>query len=148
MNEVYEDFLKEFGFAKKLESWSKQYKGKKVIFYGCGLLFDKIVELYDIKSKLNVVAVCDVKYETHKPDTYLGFPTVKPSELNKTDFDVLIFSVLDHLTCLNYLNTFEFFDESKEFRYIKEETLKSLLIHLGLKLKVEFKYLLILALSY
>lgn len=142
MNEVYEDFLKEFGFAKKLESWSKQYKGKKVIFYGCGLLFDKIVELYDLKSKLNVVAVCDVKYESNKPDEYLGFPTVKPSELNNTDYDVLIFTVFDHLTCLNYLNAFEFFDESKKFRYIKEETLKSLIIHLGFKLNVALQYFL------
>ena len=71
-----------------------------------------------------MVAVCDVKYEKNKPDTYLGFKTIKPSDLSKTDYDVLIFTVFDHLTCLNYLNTFDFFHENKEFRYINEMALK------------------------
>ena len=63
MSSVYDNYLKEHNFSLRLEQWAKQYKNKKVILYGCGLLFDKIVELYDIKNKLNIVAVCDVKYE-------------------------------------------------------------------------------------
>ena len=141
MNQVYEDFLIEFDFENKLNKWAKIYKNKKVVLYGCGLLFDKIVEKYDIASKLNIVAVCDVKYESNKPDSYAGFKTIKPSELSSFDFDVLIFTVFDHLTCLNYLNTFEFFDESKEYRYIKELSIISQFKHLALKSNIALKYL-------
>lgn len=141
MSSVYDNYLKEHNFSLRLEQWAKQYKNKKVILYGCGLLFDKIVELYDIKNKLNIVAVCDVKYEKNKPDTYLGFKTIKPSDLSKTDYDVLIFTVFDHLTCLNYLNTFDFFHENKEFRYINEMALKGKFISFILKAKTAAKYL-------
>ena len=140
MSSVYENYLKEHNFEAKLEQWSKRYKNKKVIMYGTGLLFDKIVELYDIKSKLNIVAVCDVKYERNKPETYCGFNTIKPSELNTAGYDVLIFTVFDHLTCLNYLNTFDFFDENKEFRYINEMSFKARITALNLKIKTAGKY--------
>ena len=141
MNSIYESYLKEHNFEAKLEQWSRLYKNKKVILYGCGLLFDKIVELYDVKNKLNVVAVCDVKYEKNKPDSYLGFNTVRPSELNSTDYDVLIFTVFDHLTCLNYLNTFDFFHENKEYRYINELSLKNKLHALAMKTTIALRYL-------
>lgn len=142
MMTVYDDYLKGQSFSKKLEKWSKLYKNKKVVIYGCGLLFDKIVELYDLNSRLNIVAVCDVRYEKEQPLKYKGFKTLKPSELNKTDYDVLIFTVFDHLTCLNYLNTFGFFNENKEFRYMNEQTLKSKIIALGMKFNTAIKYML------
>ncbi len=140
MRNVYSAFLKENNFSQKLALWQKKYKNKKVIMYGCGLLFDEIVEKYDIKNKLNIIAVCDVKYESDKPDSYLGFETVKPSELKNIDYDVLIFTVFDHLTCLNYLNTFDFFDENKSYHHIDEVSLKNKIITFGRKLGVAKHY--------
>lgn len=141
MSSIYKTYLKENRFEEKLQKWENEYKNKKVILYGCGLLFDQIIENYDIAKKLNIIGVCDVKYEKNKPDNYLGFNTIRPSELKKTDFDVLIFTVIDHLVCLNYLNTFDFFDESKDFRYINELSFKSKLKSIYLKSKTAVKYL-------
>ena len=125
MVDIYSSFLIKNKFQSKLDLWEKKYKNKKIVLYGCGLLFDEIVNSYKIKDKLNVVAVCDVKYESEKPDTYLGFSTIKPSELKSFDYDVLIFTVFDHLTCLNYLNSFDFFNEDKKYHYIAEVSLKT-----------------------
>lgn len=141
MSSIYETYLKDNKFDLKLERWAKQYKNKKVILYGCGLLFDKIIELYDIKNKLNIVGVSDVRYEKNQPETYLGFKTIKPSELNNIEYDVLIFTVFDHLTCLNYLNTFDFFHENKEYRYINELSFKAKIHFLKQKAKIANNYL-------
>ncbi len=140
MSSVYEEFLVKHNFKSKLKRWSKKYKNKKVVLYGCGLLFDKIAELYDLKKYLNIAGVCDVRYEREKPDEYLGFSTIKPSELNGTDFDVLIFTVFDYLTCLTYLNSFEFFDERKEFTYIAQQSLKGYILSLIQKFHTAEKY--------
>ena len=141
MNSVYKTYLDENRFDEKLKKWECKYQNKKVILYGCGLLFDEIVKDYNIAEKLNIIGVCDVKYEKNKPDNYLGFKTIKPSELKSVDFDVLIFTVFDHLVCLNYLNTFDFFDESKIFRYINEPSIKSKLKSIYFKSITACKYL-------
>ena len=140
MTNVYSTFLIKNKFQTKLDLWEKKYKNKKIVLYGCGLLFDEIVNSYKIKDKLNVVAVCDVKYESEKPDTYLGFSTIKPSELKSFDYDVLIFTVFDHLTCLNYLNSFDFFNEDKKYHYIAEVSLKTKMNLFIKKLKLAQKY--------
>lgn len=140
MTNVYSTFLIKNKFQTKLDLWEKKYKNKKIVLYGCGLLFDEIVNSYKIKDKLNVVAVCDVKYESEKPDTYLGFSTIKPSELKSFDYDVLIFTVFDHLTCLNYLNSFDFFDENKKYHYIAEISLSTRLTTFIKKIKLAQKY--------
>ena len=140
-SDIYKIFLKENNFKAKLKKWNKIYKNKKIVLYGCGILFDEIVQEYNIGEKLNIIGVCDVKYESKNPGSYLGFPTLKPSDLPKTDFDVLIFTVFDHLTCLNYLNTFNFFEENKKFHWIREESLRSKVITNINKLGLSFKYI-------
>lgn len=141
-SDIYNAFLKENNFSSKLEQWSKAYKGKKIVLYGCGLLFDEIVNSYDINSKLNIIGVCDVRYEADKPENYRGFVTLKPSELPNTDFDVIIFTVFDHLTCLNYLNTFGFFDENKTYHWLRELSLKTKIDTSVTKFCTAFKYFL------
>lgn len=140
MSSVYEEFLEKNNFKSKLKKWAKKYKNKKIVLYGCGLLFDKIIELYDVRKFLNITAVCDVRYEKENPGEYMGFKTIRPSELNNTDYDVLIFTVFDHLTCLTYLNSFEFFDEKKEFTWIAKLSLKGYLKALKHKLHTAIKY--------
>ena len=66
MANVYSTFLVKNKFQTKLDLWVKKYKNKKIVLYGCGLLFDEIINSYSIKEKLNIVAVCDVKYESEK----------------------------------------------------------------------------------
>lgn len=54
-------YLKKVRFDKQLENLKQKLKDKKVIFYGAGLLFQKICKNYDL-SKINVIGVADRKY--------------------------------------------------------------------------------------
>ncbi len=52
------DYLKNIDIQKKIDKYTKKYKGKKVVIYGAGKLSDYIFQNYDL-SKLNIVAVAD-----------------------------------------------------------------------------------------
>lgn len=139
MDCIHENFLKEFNIEKKIKKWEKQYKNKKIVLYGCGLLFSKINELYNLKN-LNIVAVCDTKFETNNPKSYLNYKTIKPSDLKSFDYDVLIFTVFDYLICLNNLNTFDLIDEKKEYRHLKELTFKEKCFNFIKKINIAIRY--------
>lgn len=78
-NTEFTDYLKKIKFGKHLESLSKKLKNKKVIIYGTGLFFQEINENYNLK-KLNVIAVSDKKFQTHKEnECFLGYPVCSPN---------------------------------------------------------------------
>ena len=50
----YTAYLKNIHFEEKLKALSKKYKGKKILIYGNGILFNVICENYNIKDYLNI----------------------------------------------------------------------------------------------
>ena len=93
MAENFLEYLKNRKFDKRIKELSKKYKGKKVVLYGTGQLFECIRENYDL-GQLNIIGVCDRKFEGCKPETYANYPTIKPSELKNSNTDVVLTSVV------------------------------------------------------
>ena len=56
-----EQYLKEHNFDKHFENLCKQLKGKTVVIYGTGKMFQTIAKNYDL-TKLNIIGVIDKKY--------------------------------------------------------------------------------------
>ena len=93
MAEDFEKYLKQRHFAKTLKKYEKQYKDKKIIVYGTGMLFEAVQENYDL-SKLNIIAVSDRKFAATKPDKYLGYNTVAPDDIADLKPDVVLAGTL------------------------------------------------------
>ena len=93
MAEDFEKYLKQRHFAKTLKKYIKQYKDKKVVVYGTGMLFEAALQNYDF-SQLNIIAVSDRKFSATKPDKYFGFNTVAPDGIAKLKPDVVLVGTL------------------------------------------------------
>ncbi|MDD3236679.1 MAG: glycosyltransferase family 2 protein [Candidatus Gastranaerophilales bacterium] len=75
---------------KYIDKLAKKYKGKKLLIYGAGLVFQCLVERYDL-SNLDIVAVCDKKF---KEETTVNNLRAIPVELlEKEKFDVVFMSL-------------------------------------------------------
>jgi len=91
--------VKEQQYINKL---SKKYSGKKVLLYGAGELSQAILEGSDL-SGLNIIGISDLKFEKNSISGFNNLKTIKPSEINKYDFDVILFSMLTYEKPLNVL---------------------------------------------
>lgn len=58
---ILEEHLEECKFDKYFKKLVKKLKGKSVILYGTGMLFELVKEKYDL-SEINITAVSDIKY--------------------------------------------------------------------------------------
>ena len=75
------NFLAQYNFAQNVNKLIKKYKGKKVVIYGAGVLFQLINKYYDL-SGLNIVAISDMKFESHEKDEeFLGYKVCSPNEI-------------------------------------------------------------------
>ena len=93
--ESYADYLKTVNFDKILVFLSEKYKGKKVLIYGTGILFDVISSNYSLKDYFNICAVSDLKYEKEDIPEYKGFKTIKPSQISSAGADVILVSTVN-----------------------------------------------------
>ena len=85
------NLLAKYNFQKRLKKLEKKLKDKKIVIYGAGVLFQLIKKHFDL-SKLNIVAICDVKFEGHKEnETFLGYKVCSKSEIkNLNPYCVLV----------------------------------------------------------
>ena len=102
MVEDFQKYLKQRHFDKTLRRHIKKFEGKKIVVYGTGMLFEAVVNNYDL-SKLNIIAVADRKYAAMKPDKYLGFDTVAPDDIADLKPDVVLVGVLRTVAIVEYL---------------------------------------------
>lgn len=91
-NEDYLKYYKKIKLDKKITKLTKDYKDKKIVIYGAGMMSKILLENYDISS-LNVVAVCDKSFEENKPQDFYGYKCITPEELKNFECDV-VFVVL------------------------------------------------------
>jgi len=114
----FKKFLSTKRFQRRLEYLSKKYKDKKVVFYGNGLYFDVLVELYDLNKYFNVVGVADYKYLREKVEQYKGYSVYGPFELQEIDFDVVLCSAVNPAPILDYIEKFDILPEGVDFETI------------------------------
>ncbi len=91
-NEYYywKEFFSQKENQKKITYLKKKYKDKKIILYSNGIYFDALADSYKLKKILNIVGISDIKYENNFQDIYKGFRCIKPSDLKKCDFDIIL----------------------------------------------------------
>jgi glutamyl-tRNA reductase len=83
------EYLIKNNFKSRLEKLSKKLKNKKIIIYGAGLFFQTIQKNYDLSS-LNIIYICDKKFEKIEEDSFLGFRTCQPKALNEIKADYIL----------------------------------------------------------
>lgn len=87
----YKRYYKEIDAKKQLKKLAKQYKNKKIVVYGSGLMSNVLLENYNL-SELNIVAFCDAKF-VNSDEKYFSYNAINPQELASIDFDVLLINV-------------------------------------------------------
>ena len=92
-----EKYLHEINAQKQIDKIAKKYKGKKVLIYGAGTFFDLICKKYDI-SKLNIVAISDMKFANDTSLNTTDFKAIKPDDMKDFDCDVIIVALLNDLS--------------------------------------------------
>jgi len=102
-NKTYEQILGELKFDRHLKHFEKKFKNKKIAIYGAGIMFDYIIENYDL-SGFDIIAISDKRFEYHPVDFHKGIKAYSPSELlNNKDIDVILISTLYPVGMKGYL---------------------------------------------
>lgn len=95
-----EEHLKNCKFDKYLRNLIKKLKGKTILVYGTGTMFQYIQEHYDL-SELNIVAVSDGKYLLEQEGQEdLGYKIVPKEKLEDFDVDIVLLGLQNYVGIL------------------------------------------------
>lgn len=89
MKTNFKEYLEKKKAQKQIDKFAKKYAGKKVILYGAGFFASDLLRNYDF-SKLNVVAVADLKFQDNTEGDFYGYPKIGPYDILEQDFDLLL----------------------------------------------------------
>ena len=107
-----EKFLKDINFEKQLTRLKKRLRGKTVVIYGTGSLFQLILSKYDL-SGLNIVAISDGKYTPEdNGKEFCGYKTVPLTEISSLNPDYIIVATLSYTDIIYNFETV-FFKNTK-----------------------------------
>lgn len=101
----YKKYYKEVNAQKQINKIVKKYKNKKIIIYGAGIMANILFKNYDL-SKLNIIAICDKKFETAEDKTFLGYKGISPKELKTLEADVIFVLLLQEVEVIEHLQDF------------------------------------------
>lgn len=107
------------GFCEYLEELISELKDKRVIIYGAGDGFVELDKKFDFKSRLNIVALADLKFD--KQQTYRGYNAIAPKSIEETEFDYILVTNEAHNRITNFLINNLKIDENKIKLIFKEE---------------------------
>ena len=80
---------------------NKKLKGKTIVIYGSGLLFQKVLSNYDL-SELNIIGISDRKYiEDDEGKKDLGYPIVPLTKIVDYKPDYVLISTLKFLEIMD-----------------------------------------------
>lgn len=91
----FKKYLERHQTQKKINRLAKLYKNKKIAVYGAGQFSQVIFENYDL-SKLNIVAVADIKFEKNKEAKFFNYNCIAPKDLGVLDCDVILVANYDY----------------------------------------------------
>ena len=95
-------YFKEVKAQKQIDKLAKKYKDKKIVVYGAGEYFKILNNNYDL-SKLNIIAICDKKFETSKNSNKTKYLALEPEKLKTFDFDIILVALLEDIRTCNRL---------------------------------------------
>ena len=84
--EQWKEYFRRVDEQKYLDKLAKRLKNKKVVLYGAGIISELLFENYDL-SKFNIIGVCDKRFERTDEPEFMGYKTIKPSELDAISYD-------------------------------------------------------------
>ena len=87
-------YFKQVNAQKQIDRLAKKYKNKKIVIYGCGEYFRIIYDNFDL-SKLNIVGICDKKFEKYQDQNPTPYKPLKPEDLKYYDLDVILVALYD-----------------------------------------------------
>ena len=90
----FKEYLELYNAQAKIDKLAKLYKNKKIAIYGAGQFAKAIFDNYDV-SKLNIVAVADIRFEKEKNANFFGYNCIAPRELGYLDCDVILIANYD-----------------------------------------------------
>ena len=96
------EYLKKNKFEKRLKDLNKKLKGKKIVVYGAGLLFNAIIDNYDL-SNLNIIAISDRKFQENNEEYSAGYKACAPSEIKDFEPDYVLVAVVRAIDIIEYL---------------------------------------------
>ncbi len=95
------EYLESVKFAKQLPRLVKKLKGKSVVVYGTGILFQKIVKNFDL-SDLNIIGVSDRKYTSEDAGKEaLGYKIIPLDDLKSANPDYVLVATLKFLSIID-----------------------------------------------
>lgn len=98
------EYLKKINFQKHLDKITKILKNKKIVIYGTGILFEDILKNYDL-SRLDIIAVSDRKFISHKEDeTFYNYKVCSPNEIKDLKPDYVLVSTLYFVNIIRSLD--------------------------------------------
>lgn len=104
MDKELTQFLEDIDFKKQLELLIKKLKGKKIIIYGCGQLFQLINQNYNLKE-LNIIGLSDTKFLSNEEGKeYLGYKIIPRKKIPDYKPDYIV------IATLNYIDIIKNFD--------------------------------------
>lgn len=110
--EEIQGFLKKKQFQKRIDQLSKKYTGKKVAFYGAGIVFDVIVDEYDLSS-LTIEGVADIRFD--QEENYKGYKAMTPESMAESKPDVVLITMYEPEKAQDYFEE-ELFPTYGEFQ--------------------------------
>lgn len=94
MKTDFKGYLEKKKAQKLIDKIAKKYADKKIVLYGAGFFASDLLRNYDF-SKLNIIAVADMKFQDDLEGDYYGYKKVGPYDLLEMDFDLLLITTYD-----------------------------------------------------
>jgi glycosyltransferase involved in cell wall biosynthesis len=109
------EFLRKKNFQKRINNLAQKYAGKKIVVYGCGILFEVIKENYDL-SRLNIIGVSDNKFNFENPGEFMGYKTYGSYNFMLQKPDVVLVAMSKPVFAEDFFK-YELFEKFGKFKY-------------------------------
>ncbi|MBR1977389.1 class I SAM-dependent methyltransferase [bacterium] len=86
----------------RFETLHSKCAGKNVLLYGAGLNAKRLFSKFDF-SKLNIVGISDIKFETDKGAENFGYKAIPPSCIKNVNYDCIVLMVEQKSYITDYL---------------------------------------------
>ena len=96
-------YLNKYETQKRINKLSEKYKRKRIVLFGAGQFAQVLFQNFDL-SQLNIIAIADKKFEQEGVHEFFGLNCVKPNDLKKMTYDVILISNLDYKKFVNILD--------------------------------------------
>ncbi len=90
----FKKYFKKINAQKQIDTLAKKFANKRIIIYGAGLYTQELFKICNL-TKLNIIAVCDKKFNDNKEEKFFIHRTISPKMLEIEKFDILLISLFE-----------------------------------------------------